>query len=165
MGARVAAVTTADGAAGLAMAGAEAALAPEATGAAGPPEATRAADTGGATGVVTAEVIADAGAVVVGVALDPIGPMPAIEGAAAGGALTSGAAGAIIAEVPAGTISTVRGPVTVEVSAGAAELGFSRSEICVTVQRCFGSRLRQCRAISRYSAGKVSGKAGSCREL
>src|SRR6266849_1262105 len=46
---------------------------------------------------------------------------------------------------------------------GAAERGLRRPAISTTVQRFCGSRCRQLRAISRKTAGKVSGTMGSCR--
>src|SRR6266478_6276508 len=46
---------------------------------------------------------------------------------------------------------------------GATERGSRRAAISTTVQRFCGSRCRQCRVISRKTAGKVSGTTGSCR--
>src|SRR3954454_13387888 len=41
------------------------------------------------------------------------------------------------------------------------ESGLSRAAMSLTVQRRTGSRFKQCRAISRYRAGRVSGTSGS----
>ena len=45
---------------------------------------------------------------------------------------------------------------------GGMEPGFKRAAISTTVQRRWGSRCKQWRAMSRKTAGRVSGTSGSC---